>query len=304
MLRDRYTLRIHQQQAGFTLIELSIVLVIIGFIIGSVLVGRNLLKTTEVHSITTQVQKYNSAVNTFVTKYSYLPGDIPSPQAQSFGFIGRGSSPGWGDGNGLIEGSTSFGNYAFGMAVVSGETSVFWVDLSTARLIAQKLSAANFSGNFYPLSADPSLILPSANIGTNNYFYVASGGPLGTDKKMYFGLAAVNYLVPSNWHIAAQAGISVQQAYALDSKVDDGLPQSGKVQAFYYSTTMHLSQETWAAAPGSEGANSGGLATTTATTGSSSTCYDNSAVGGAQQRYSLSQNGGTNVNCALSFGFQ
>ena len=60
---------------GFTLIELSIVLVIIGLIVGGVLVGQDLIKAAEIRATVSQVEGYNSAVNTFRLKYNGLPGD-------------------------------------------------------------------------------------------------------------------------------------------------------------------------------------------------------------------------------------
>src|SRR5271156_1365895 len=91
------------QRRGFTLIELSIVLVIIGLIVGGVLVGRDLIASAQVRSQITQIEKYNTATNTFRAKYGYLPGDIPDPLAFNSGFQHRGSYAGEGDGNGVIE---------------------------------------------------------------------------------------------------------------------------------------------------------------------------------------------------------
>src|ERR1700722_13612838 len=90
-------------KAGFTLIELSIVLVIIGLIIGGVLVGRELISAAQIRAQISQIEKYNSAANTFRGKYGYLPGDIPDPAAKQYGFATRGTLAGEGDGNGVIE---------------------------------------------------------------------------------------------------------------------------------------------------------------------------------------------------------
>ena len=49
---------------GFTLIEMSIVLVIIGLIIGGVLLGRDLISAAAVRAQIAQIEKYNAAVNT------------------------------------------------------------------------------------------------------------------------------------------------------------------------------------------------------------------------------------------------
>src|SRR5580693_9186033 len=61
--------------AGFTLIELSIVLVIIGLIIGGVLVGQDLINAAQARAIITDIERFNTAANTFESKYGCLPGD-------------------------------------------------------------------------------------------------------------------------------------------------------------------------------------------------------------------------------------
>ena len=59
-------------KCGFTLIELSIVLVIIGLIVGGVLVGQNLIKAAEIRNQIKQMQEYQIAFNTFRTKYGIV----------------------------------------------------------------------------------------------------------------------------------------------------------------------------------------------------------------------------------------
>jgi prepilin-type N-terminal cleavage/methylation domain-containing protein len=77
-------------ESGFTLIELAIVLVIIGLLVGGVLVGRDLIEGAKVSATISQIQKYNTAADTFREKYGYLPCDIPDPHATQFG-LWRGS---------------------------------------------------------------------------------------------------------------------------------------------------------------------------------------------------------------------
>lgn len=57
---------------GFMLIELSIALVVIGLIVGGVLVGQDLINAAAVRAQISQIEKYNTAVNTFREKYGYL----------------------------------------------------------------------------------------------------------------------------------------------------------------------------------------------------------------------------------------
>jgi len=60
---------------GFTLVELSIVLVIIGLLIGGILVGQSLIDSAKLQSFVRQMQQYDAALLTFYTKYKSIPGD-------------------------------------------------------------------------------------------------------------------------------------------------------------------------------------------------------------------------------------
>src|SRR6202034_1263735 len=160
---------------GFTLIELSIVLVIIGLIVGGVLVGQDLIRAAYVRATISQIEKYNTAANTFYGKYGYLPGDIPSTPAAQFGCAARGQFAAQGDGNGLIEGARlNFPSHNSGQFESAGETVMFWVDLSQVGLIDGTFNTA--SSTTQPSAAvtstsTPNLAayFPSAKIGQGNY---------------------------------------------------------------------------------------------------------------------------------------
>lgn len=63
------------QQHGFSLVELAIVLVVIGLVVGAVLVGQNLIFAAQIHQQVKQLQEYSMAYNTFEMKYNCIPGD-------------------------------------------------------------------------------------------------------------------------------------------------------------------------------------------------------------------------------------
>ncbi len=69
------------KKSGFTLIELSITLVIIGLIVGGVLVGKDLIKAAEARSITKQIEQYRAAINAFKLKYNAIPGDMNNAES-------------------------------------------------------------------------------------------------------------------------------------------------------------------------------------------------------------------------------
>jgi prepilin-type N-terminal cleavage/methylation domain-containing protein len=282
---------------GFTLIELSIVLVVIGLIVGGILVGRDLIKAAEVRATITQVEKFNTAANTFREKYSYLPGDIPAVPAAQFGFIARGTGQGKGDGNGLIEAGNC------GLCGASGEELVFWVDLSTAGLIDGGFSAANFSTSpgSSATGATLNLYLPQAKLGNGNYVYIVSGGwgnNSGTNSNgvNYFGISGVSALGQSDCTacLISTTGLTVAQAAAIDTKIDDGLPLTGNVLAAYISSNNWY----WPDAPGNA------APPTSAITPNNSTCFDNGGNISNTMHYSVEVSNGSNVKCGLTFKMQ
>ncbi|NPA52842.1 MAG: prepilin-type N-terminal cleavage/methylation domain-containing protein [Aquificae bacterium] len=67
---------------GFTLIELAIVLIIIGLILGMIFKGKNLIENAKVKHLATQYNKVIAAVNAFYDRYGFYPGDgctTPTP---------------------------------------------------------------------------------------------------------------------------------------------------------------------------------------------------------------------------------
>ena len=189
---------------GFTLIEASIVLIIIGLVLGGIITGIDLISAAAVRSQISQIEGYNSAVRTFQAKYGYLPGDMPDPPASNYGFLQRGviasggsTICGHGDGNGVIEGNWDGGSGALyscrGLFMGAGETVGFWADLNAANLIEggfakkDQLTVAHTAfqmGVSYATSSPSSSsnnlaqYLPEAKIGNNNSVYVWSGGAL------------------------------------------------------------------------------------------------------------------------------
>ncbi len=320
---------------GFTLIELSIVIVIIGLIAGGILVGRDLISAAGARAQISQIEKYQQAVNTFRGKYGYLPGDIPTAEANKFGLAARGDFWGGaplqgGDGNGILDNTAMFGgsaNYIFSC----GEAAVLWIDLSQTKLIDSRIVTPSYilahCGNYVSGSALDSFF-PKAKINSNSYVYAWSGGygisstPYAPDANNYFALSAL----PNN--VTVNTSLTVNQAYAIDKKTDDGLPQHGNVLAMYPNQYGLESSQTYTSNWAASGAldstygqmNGGGCGTTSYTNytcgpletsidgftvpADDTTCYDNNNDSSAVAKYSTAWKNGTLTNCALSFKFQ
>lgn len=69
----RQTLKNRQQ--GFTLVEIAIVLVIIGLLLGAVFKGQELIAQSKVKNVTKKIDEVRAAVYTYLDKYNALPGD-------------------------------------------------------------------------------------------------------------------------------------------------------------------------------------------------------------------------------------
>jgi hypothetical protein len=228
----------------------------------------------------TQIEKYNSAVNTFKGKFDGLPGDLQFTLATQFGF-GITSCDGtfaFRDGNGLIDGWVQ----GYVILQFQNEVSLFWQDLSSK--VAGNLINGTFThGRCAAAPANLSgtgvtAYLPIAAIGYGNFVYVYDYS--GSN---WYGVSAVTGSNAGTTMIS-NANISVRQAYNMDAKVDDGLPLTGNVQALYINNTQLIP----IAAPNT--ATFGGTA---------SSCYDTTT-----STYSVTVNNGNGGNCALSFKFQ
>jgi prepilin-type N-terminal cleavage/methylation domain-containing protein len=285
---------------GFTLIELSIVLVVIGLIVGGILVGQTMIGAATVRAQITQIEKFNQAANTFYGKYGFLPGDIPQAAVTQFGFTTNPIRPGGhgcGDGNGEIDGVNgncpSAGSWAW---LQGGETAYFWQDLSAnSHLIEGGLTAASLGSFACTSNSACGAYFPSAKTGNGAFVYVYSGyaanyyfgGPTTGLGPNFFGLSIINSVLfgsVNSGAIPPAPALTVAQAAAIDTKIDDGFPTTGNVLAQYLGTNN--------GAPGWS---------TNGATPSATTCYDTSS---GTAKYSISYQNGAMVNCGISFKMQ
>jgi prepilin-type N-terminal cleavage/methylation domain-containing protein len=195
-------------QQGFALIELSIVLVIIGLIVGAITSGSSLIKQATLRAVVSEVRNYQIAINTFKLAYNALPGDFNKATAY------WPTAPGLldGDGNGLIE----------RRAIASeNETLRSWQMLSLAGLIAENIGYNAYPSSKYSKTAQYIMLYNDyystiAADATANGLY----GKLGN----LLSLSALG--VTNGWWVPK---VTPSDAYDIDLKMDDGVFYTGIV---------------------------------------------------------------------------
>jgi prepilin-type N-terminal cleavage/methylation domain-containing protein len=224
---------------GFTLIELSIVLVIIGLVVSGILFGKDLIHQAQLRSVISTKDALVVAARTFQGKYNQLPGDMDAAKASNFGFFTfTGPNVHYiGNGDGILGGNLTGGLEG----VCSGENSVFFRHLAEAKLIALPTSV--------PL--EPSTGISTAGLPTDETTatpftlsrYLPSAGSTffcanSLDQSNFFRSAGINNQQnaltlrgPSTVANSSimEPSLSAMDLYSLDQKIDDGNPVTGKV---------------------------------------------------------------------------
>jgi len=137
------------EKKGFTLVEMSIVLVIIGLILGMVFKGKELIDGAKVKSLASQYNKFLAATNTFYERYGFYPGDgctVTTPPSVA-----------------------SCSNTKDGLLTTPAEREAFWhllINVTNIMPVSDRKSA--FGGD-WALSYEP------VNGLTANWFYLPGG---------------------------------------------------------------------------------------------------------------------------------
>lgn len=277
--------------SGFTLLEISVVLIIIALIAGGVLMGRDMVASATIRAQISQMEKFQLATSQFHKKYGFLPGDIPDPQATSFGFIPRGGAQA-GDGNGLLEGRGANPGYVLS----PGENAVFWVDLSAAGLLDKKFNTARqiLQGDDELPHLKRNLYFPKAKISPDSYVFTWSD--MG---KNFFNIGKLFALSEGLGKLGSGAeSMTSAQAHAIDKKMDDGIPTMGKVLAIQL-----VKVPMWAG--GVIPANTAVPLNIALAPGNPYlSCFDNGNIMGAPMHYTDISNKNQANTCSLAFRFQ
>ena len=188
--------RQHQAQ-GFTLVEIAIVLVIIGLLLGGILKGQEMITQAKIKNSIADFSGISAAYYGYQDRYRAIPGDDPNANTR---WPAAGALPAatQGNGNGVVAGTYNNGGAACAAGV---EACSWWDHLRRAGFVAG-------SGVLQPTNAFAGQI--GVQTGDN-----AGGTVLGG----FSGL------------IVCSAGIPDKVAIALDTQMDDGLPGTGTVRA-------------------------------------------------------------------------
>jgi prepilin-type N-terminal cleavage/methylation domain-containing protein len=221
-------------KTAFSLVELSIVLVILGLLTGGILTGQSLIRAAELRSITTDFNRYSTAVYTFRDKYFALPGDMtnatdfwgeahatPTTCATT---ASTGTETCNGNGDGDIKNEDSFAG--------SSEIYRFWQHLANAGMIEGTYTGVNGPGLTYPFDSVPGENVPYSKV--SNACFAAHGKYTDTiagnhfngdyDNRLIFGIDQTD-------NTCHGAVLTPAEQWGIDKKIDDGLPGQGRIMS-------------------------------------------------------------------------
>jgi len=183
------------QHNGFTLVEIAIVLVIIGLLLGGILKGQEMITQAKIKNVIADMSGVSAAMYGYQDRYRALPGD----DKNAGGASGRwGVAATAGNGDGVIQGTWT----------AAGEATHFWDHLRRAGFISGS------SGTDNPFNA----VSGKMGVQTGDG---AGKGVLGeaAATKMFSGL------------IMCSANLPDKVAVSVDAQMDDGLGKTGSVRA-------------------------------------------------------------------------
>ena len=226
-----YSVFYRRQAAGFTLLEMSIVLVIIAFLVGGIVAGKALVAQSQLRTIIEELQTYQHAVELFHEKYNELPGDMIDAE-QLWGtaaagnaclmFISTGPETCNGNGDGMIDYTSH-----------SAERNRAWQHMSNAGMVSGQYTGVDPAGiNGYTGVAGVNE--PASALKPGGYT-LGFTRPILTDAispGYFIGTYGNNiHLGFDNVGLTQSALLKPSDQQAIDLKMDDGHPTTGIVLA-------------------------------------------------------------------------
>lgn len=230
----------HSKQAsttGFTLLELTTVLTIIGLIVGGLAVGFSLVGQSELRNVMMEKEKYESAIIQFKEKYQGLPGDLYN--ATSFWPVA--ASCGWAASSGsTVCNGNGDGKIAADISTHGFEANRAWRQLALAEIIE-----GSYTGQF--TNPSPSPAEPGTRTPATDYYNKALGwqtyyvGPKSADSNFFDGhYKHILFLGKSSLDDTAanKGGMRLMDLIEIEEKFDDGSPVTGQIRSGKESGTF------------------------------------------------------------------
>ncbi|MDG1286735.1 MAG: prepilin-type N-terminal cleavage/methylation domain-containing protein [Rickettsiales bacterium] len=229
----------HSSKSGFTLLEISIVLIIIGLIVGGITVGQEMVRSAELQSVATDVHKYRQAIKTFESIHDSLPGDMPDAE-DYWGVVvgdcltveGTGNQTCNGDGDGYIDAPSTMGP-----ADVLHESWRAWEHLSNTEILSENYTGISEVGcSMANWCANAGNNIPTSNASSGAgwaMFDVFRGssffweGKNETRQVLLLG-DSKNLAGDGNSDVLFGMVLTPQEIASLDGKLDDGRPNRGE----------------------------------------------------------------------------
>ena len=204
-----------RRQSGFTLIEIAIVLVIIGLLLGGILKGQELINSARVKNLATDFRNIPMFIYGYQDKFRALPGDDSAAAAHVGGTITPAISNGNGDG--VINGS-------WFSRTATDESVLFWQQVRLAGLAPGVTTIpAPPTDDFFPRNAS------GGTIGIQSGTTVAANSPIvGTNGAI------------SGAYIICSTSILGKFVTQLDIQMDDGNAATGSMMATVTPATPGL----------------------------------------------------------------
>jgi prepilin-type N-terminal cleavage/methylation domain-containing protein len=189
------------QQSGFTLVEIAIVLVIIGLLLGGILKGQELINSAKVKNLANDFRVIPTYIYAYQDKFRALPGDDPSAATHMAGppAATPASTPAGKQGNGVIDG-------AWNSTTATDESFLFW----------QHVRLAN-------LAAGPTDVTDTTYLPSN-----AVTGKIGISS-MQTGQVEITGMTGT--YQVCSTGILGKFVKQLDIQMDDGKTETGSMRA-------------------------------------------------------------------------
>lgn len=190
-----------RRQSGFTLVEIAIVLVIIGLLLGGILKGQEMIAQAKIKNVINDLNGVSAALNSYQDRYRALPGDDKNAVTRWTSLAAAQK----GNGDGVITGLYVPATPA------TDESALFWLHLRMAGFLSG-------TGSDNPFNA------VSGKMG------VQTGDGAGTAAGV-LGLASASPAIPGfTGLILCSANLPDKIAISVDAQTDDGVGTTGTVR--------------------------------------------------------------------------